>query len=222
MPYLSKKDSVAEHLRAQILRGDLQAGVRLHQDSVARALGVSPTPVREAFRVLQAEGLLEGETHHGMTVARLAPNEWLDYYEIRRLLETHALSRVTNISDKILDEMDECVNSGARSIRLRDIHPFRVSNARFHELLLESAHSRPLEEIGKSVMARSLFFIPLERSRMAGVLREHAAILKALKARSFPRAVRLLDAHLSSTIDNLRKHQSVKDAADWELEARAT
>lgn len=205
-PFLSKKDSVAERLRGQILRGALGPGTRLHQDAIATALRVSPTPVREAFRVLQAEGLLEGETNHGVTVARLAPSEWIDYYEVRRMLETHALARVTRMADDVLAEMASCVRSGARSMRLRDIHPFRVSNARFHELLLESAKSRPLEEIGKSVMARSLFFIPLERSRMAGVLREHIAILKALQDESVPEAVRLLDAHLSSTIENLRKH----------------
>lgn len=181
----------------------------MQQHQVATLLGVSPTPVREAFGVLQAERLLEGKLHHGMVVAQLDPTEWLDYYEIRKLLEVHALRRVRRVPTELLSQLDDCVQAGLDAMRLPDIHPFRLASARFHELLLEASGSRALVDLGRTVMIRSLFFIPLERPRLAGILREHTAILAALRRQDVRRATGLLDDHLGRTITNLRRHALV-------------
>src|ERR1700682_3249895 len=71
LTFTTKRESVVEYLRAEIVRGVLPAGTSLQQEDVARLLGLSPTPVREAFVVLEAEGLLESRRHKGVVVAQL-------------------------------------------------------------------------------------------------------------------------------------------------------
>ncbi|MDR7541769.1 MAG: GntR family transcriptional regulator, partial [Armatimonadota bacterium] len=82
---------VADVLREAILRGILLAGQQLRQDEIARELGVSHIPVREALRQLEAEGLVRLRPYRGFEVSELSPEEVEELYEIRIPLECQAL-----------------------------------------------------------------------------------------------------------------------------------
>ncbi|HOQ97964.1 MAG TPA: GntR family transcriptional regulator [Anaerolineae bacterium] len=86
-PFPSRQGFVTDRLRDAILKGYLTPGQRLEQNEVASLLGVSRSPVREAMQVLAAEGLITLEPHHSAVVAELSPQEVVEIYHVRGILE---------------------------------------------------------------------------------------------------------------------------------------
>jgi DNA-binding GntR family transcriptional regulator len=91
----TKRDQIVDELRRRILSGDLARGARMPQDDLARDFGASITPVREALRQLEAEGLVVSEPHRGVRVAGVDLAEVTATYVVRRLTETYAMRRAT-------------------------------------------------------------------------------------------------------------------------------
>jgi DNA-binding GntR family transcriptional regulator len=134
MEYVSKSDVVAAGIRDRIDRGELVAGDVLRQRDLAKLFGVSPTPVREALRKLEAEGFVVTELHHGTTVAGAADASTHESSLIRASLESLAAelaaARMTDADlddvDEILAQMEECEPGTALDARLdREFH-FRI------------------------------------------------------------------------------------------------
>src|ERR1700712_3564035 len=106
---LTTEQRIVELLRERILEGQLTIGERLRQDTVSHELGVSSTPVREAFRRLEAEGLLKIASHKGAIVRDLAPSERVEVLEMLRLVEAH------NIAFAIPGSTPEIVDAAAET-----------------------------------------------------------------------------------------------------------
>jgi len=90
---MTKRDQVAQQLRDLIASGEIPRGSRVRQDELAERFDVSITPIREAIRLLHAEGILVGEPRKGVRVAAASPDRLRSIYIVRRLLETHAMQR---------------------------------------------------------------------------------------------------------------------------------
>src|SRR5262245_9077955 len=86
----TKKDKVVESIREAVLSGELQPGERLEQDKLAERFSVSPTPVREALRQLEAEGIVDYNPHRGVRVAEVSLSDVREIYLIRGTLEALA------------------------------------------------------------------------------------------------------------------------------------
>lgn len=96
---------VAERIRTSILEGNLPPGEQLRQDYFAKTYGVSQSTIREAFRSLEAERLLESRPNRGMFVRRITPEDVAEVYALRECLETMALRRnFSNIDERLLDQ----------------------------------------------------------------------------------------------------------------------
>lgn len=93
---MTKRDQVANALRGMIASGELPRGFRITQDEMAERFEVSITPIREAIRLLQSEGILVGEPHKGVRVATVSPERLRATYIQRRLLETYAMQRAAH------------------------------------------------------------------------------------------------------------------------------
>lgn len=89
--YRTLEEMVVSALREAILSGVFAPGERLHQDRIATTLGVSRIPIRSAFRQLESEGLVVFQPHRGTTVGTLRPEEVAEIYDLRIMLEKHAL-----------------------------------------------------------------------------------------------------------------------------------
>src|SRR5688500_15710836 len=89
--FSTKMEAVADSIRRRILDGKLPPGMQLMQEQVAQELGVSPTPVREAFGVLEAEGLIERRPHRGVVVAERDPQGVAEAFEFRSAVEVLAI-----------------------------------------------------------------------------------------------------------------------------------
>jgi DNA-binding GntR family transcriptional regulator len=212
LQFLTKRDLVAEHLRRLILHGDLRPGTQLLQNEVAKELRVSSTPVREAFGVLETEGLVRREPHRGVVVARLDYREACELYALRRVLEMHTLERTLQlVDDRLIKDLAYIVKQGAAAVRHPEIHNYRSTTVQFHMRLVEGCGSPILAEITSIVISRSLFFVPYSGARAVRVAREHAAILEALKCGKRAQAARLMNLHLRATERTLVKSVDLRE-----------
>jgi DNA-binding GntR family transcriptional regulator len=199
LQFKSKAQAVYELLRRRILDSQYEPGQSLSIDGLARELGVSKIPIREAIKQLEAEHLVETILHVGARVATISLEQAEQVYPIRHALANLATSlAVTRITEAELsqlqalhDAMDEALDTGD----LRRIEPL---NRDFHQVIAEASRNPPLAELHRDLMARCSRFragVPLGRERAASVVREHAEILAALRARDAERCLSVTIAH---------------------------
>jgi len=201
MQYMTKREAVAESLRGEILRGALPPGQQLQQDEIARRLGLSPTPVREAFSLLVAEGLLVARPHRGVVVAQVYPGEAHDMYSVRSFVEVMAASRAAHhLSAAARAELGALLRKSSAALKRGDLYTFRRASARFHDLIAEASGSRVLTELTRTLTARVLTSVPLDRNRMRRLQTEHSQLLKLLKVGDPEQAAALMRRHLHETI----------------------
>lgn len=198
---------VRDVLRRAILNGDLPGGSRLVQAELAATLEVSTTPVREALRDLSVEGLVRFDPHRGAVVTEIDRDDLLDIYELRRLLEPHAMRQaVPQITDHLLAQL--------RKVHQRMIDdPHSASfvdlNRTFHMAIYEAGASPRLLSIIRSLEDAAVMYIGAAVKQVEGLRedanRDHGAILEALAARDVEAAVAAIDHHLTLPIKALRE-----------------
>lgn len=186
-------------LLGEIAAGGLLPGDRLRETEIAERLGVSRTPVREAIRQLEADGLVTHVPRQGASVRRLDHAEMVELYEMRAVLEGMAARLAARAADIELDEL-EAINAdlaGARSAH----EAFRL-NRMFHAALLDAARNRFLRHSMDGLQKAMMILGPTtlaETARFEVALSEHAALLEALRARDGERAEAAMRAHIETS-----------------------
>lgn len=181
--YASRSELAYRQLRKAIERGDLKPGQRVMEVEVAEWLKVSRTPVREALRRLENEGMLALEPRIGLVVASLSRQAMLELYVMREVLEgTAARLCARHASDLELMELEQLVD---REKRLQgDFEELARHNRLFHEAVHRGAHNRYLEKSLSAVndsmwlLGKSQMLLP-ERAKTA--VTEHAELLAAIR-----------------------------------------
>ncbi len=180
----SLRDQVYDRLRAAILSGDLAPGTPIIEASIAATLGASRTPVREALRRLETEGMLEPRGNRGSVVRELHIDEVVGIFEIREALETLAAGRASRRMtdrdfaslERLLAEMREHVDDADMMERL---------DTAFHDSILAHADSgrlkRILGDLRSEIQAWRIIALSTPERRRATVA-EHAAILRAMRS----------------------------------------
>jgi DNA-binding GntR family transcriptional regulator len=155
----SASAAAAELIRKAIVDGRLDPGSRLKEEELARELGISRTPVREALLVLQAEGLIESTPNRGATVRSYDAADLDDLYQLRALLEGFAArlaaARIT------AEEVDRLRDSCERFVGLRaddDVTELVQENVRFHDVILSAAGSQRLAQMVRGVIQLPLVY----------------------------------------------------------------
>lgn len=211
LSYFTKKDAVAEWLRNEILSGRLPSGAQLLQDEVAERLNVSPTPVREAFRELETEGLLLSRPHRGVVVVERDYEDLKALLEIRSLIETQAVRRAASrLSRDAGEELANLIKMSEQALRTVDLQATRASNGRFHEVLVKQAGARVYSELARVLIAQSRYYLPITLQRMREAVKHHHAILRALENRDGERAATLMEKHMQANLRWLRQTTSKK------------
>jgi DNA-binding GntR family transcriptional regulator len=203
--FLTKRDIVIEAIRRDILNAVLTPGSQLQQDEIAARLGVSPTPVREAFGTLQAEGFLENIPHRGVFVANPSYEDLIDIYDVRAVVEGLALRRAVANTKDTARRLIRLTTRAQQELKGGNFERIRRSTNEFHQLVIELAHSTTMTEIAGKLVARSLFFLPFELSYMQLVQDEHVTIAKAVQRGEIDAAVDLLADHHRRHAERLRK-----------------
>ena len=203
---------VAAYLREAILGGELKPGDRIRQEEVAERLGASRLPVREALRMLEAEGLTEHEAHKGARVPRLTPHEVDVVYQMRERLEPLALTE--SLPHLTVGEIRELEAIHERIAADADLREFMVLDRAFH---LGSYAGCASEQLSSTVTRLWNSTQPYRRAFMAlgGQQRrwivdhEHRLILDAIERRDTDDAERYLAGHIRRTRIELAAHPEV-------------
>jgi DNA-binding GntR family transcriptional regulator len=191
--YTSKSDMVAAMLREMILAGDLEPREPLRQRDLAARFGVSETPVREALRRLQSEGLVDADVHRGATVAEAEQGAIEENSQIRAALEALGASLAADrITEEELAELRQ-LNERMADPAIGDEY-FEL-NRKFHFLIYQSARS-PLLLTLMRLLWRSVSPGPLVARSRVDSARQHAELLQALGERDKDKAAALIKAHI--------------------------
>lgn len=198
--YKSKTDIVEEYLRRKITRGEIRPGQRLQQDAVALELGTSSTPVREALRRLEAEGLVTYLPHKGVMVREVDSSRIHEIYVLRALLEgfstREAVPRLTEENLVVLVALHEDMRA---YLLAGDMQNFTATNDQWHMTIHKAAASELLRQMIAWLWRISpwdaLWVIP---GRAEAAHSEHQRILEALRRRDAATAEQTMADHIRS------------------------
>jgi DNA-binding GntR family transcriptional regulator len=196
-----------EWLRRAIVARELRPGERIGQDDLAEQIGVSVVPVREALRVLEAEGQVTYRPRRGYFVTELRFEELVEIYELRQVLEERAARRAVPIVDAItIARMAEADREWQAAAAIGAVAQELDANRRFHFTLLEAADQpillRLIRVLWDSTEAYRALYYNLPHERKA-VQKAHAGIMRAVRARDTERTIRELDAHRARALETL-------------------
>ena len=208
--YEPKAHAIVRRLREAILDGRLPPGLRIGQEALARQLGVSRIPVREALRQLEVEGLVTLRPHSGARVARMDWAEHVELYRIREALEPLVIAESAPLlTDAQLERLTELVALIETSSD--DLHAWLEHDRRFHlESYAAAPRPRMLQMIdefwtsSQQYRRAHVLTIPAEELRL--VNDEHRVILEALHRRDAIEAETRLRMHLRRTRITLARH----------------
>ncbi|WP_051579535.1 GntR family transcriptional regulator [Pseudonocardia acaciae] len=211
----TKRDQIVDELRRQILAGDLARGARLPQDELARRFRASITPVREALRQLEAEGLLEAQPHRGMRVAGVDLERVTATYVVRRLTETYAMRRATlRLSRRDLARARELLAEEAAGTE-QDAATIRERNRRFHFLCYERCGMPALTERIAGMWEAFPWDLMLHSStRSKASHREHLDIMAALEAGDPDAVAEATERHLRNGFAPILRRLTGRDGPD--------
>ena len=196
-------EQIAAALRHDIVTGHLAAGTRLRQLEIAQRFGVSTTPVREAFGLLQSDGLVRMDTHRGVTVFLPTIEDLIEHYEIRRALEMLAVEKAAERFQSqdappliaILDEMRDT------SDPVRYVERNQAFHVRLYRLSGRARLVAMIEDLRNASLAYNHLYaaadVPHDAQRLD---REHREILAACQAGDSARAATAVRDHISQTI----------------------
>jgi len=205
----SLRGKVFQKIREEILSGVYQDGEELREVTLGEKLGVSRTPVREALRQLELEGLVTIVPNKGAYVTSISRKDVEDIYKIRSLLEGLCARWATkNITEQQILDMEELLLSEFHLKRNGKVKTIQVSelDSKFHKVLYEASNSRILEHLltdfHKYVkMTRQMSVGAPDRAEQS--IEEHRAILDAIKAKDADLAEKLADEHVMKVMENL-------------------
>jgi DNA-binding GntR family transcriptional regulator len=197
-PRVTKKDQLVGQLRRLILSGEIERGSRIRQDELAARFDTSITPVREALRQLEAEGLLVSEPHRGVRVASADLDAIKGTYIIRRLVEPYVMQRATRrISRRDLEQVI-ALNERMRATASTDVQAMGELNHEFHQFFFRRCGipslTRGMMNLWPAFPADMFEAIP-ERA-MASV-EEHDEILAAVAAGDLEKVWETVEAHVA-------------------------
>lgn len=188
---------IAGKLSQRILTGDLAPGAAVRQDHVAAEFGASHVPVREAFRTLEAQGLLVSEPRRGVRVAPLEPELVLEVTAMRAALEALALRR--GFPRLAAADLEEAASAIAEAEASQEILVWEAANRRFHHAITAPCGMRRLLATiadQQRTSARFLFAAWRDLDWQPRSDAEHRQILAELQAGRIEPAVRALETHI--------------------------
>ena len=206
----SLRGQVFDKIRSDILKGRYQKGDELVECTIGKEMGVSRTPVREAIRQLELEGLVQLIPNKGAFVTGISASDVRDIYLIRSRLEGLAARMAAeHISSEQLAEMEETIVLSDYHVKKEHFEQVCEMDGKFHKLLYAASGSRILEH------TLTDFHQYVQRVRMASITNrirmhksnsEHEKILEAIRNKDGDQAEKVAEEHISNTVENLKQY----------------
>ncbi len=203
---------VQNELERMILTGDLPTGGKLNEAAVAASLGVSRGPVREAFRALEASGLVRLEKNRGVFVRQIAVDEADEIYELRAVLDDFVGRRVAqSATPEQIRDLRARIERMEKAAARGDVDNYVAANLEFHDRLVELAGNRKLLAMYRRLV-NELHLYRRATLSQGGVLpvstREHRGIVDFIAARKPAAAGRAMFDHVMASRE--RMHEAAR------------
>ncbi len=207
--YLPLRDVVFMALRDAILKGEMKPGERLMEMHLANKLGVSRTPIREAIRMLEKEGLAVTIPRKGAQVAKMTEKNLQDVLEIRNSLDELAASMACQrMTKEQLVELKKAMNDFELATKSKNAKKICEADEVFHNVIYKMANNPKLENIVNNLreqMYRYRYEYIKENSTYQQLIDEHTAILDGLERRDAEYVRDIMHTHLENQIASVRK-----------------
>ena len=210
--YLPLRDVVFNTLRQAILRGELKPGERLMEIQLANKLGVSRTPIREAIRKLELEGLVLMIPRRGAEVAEITEKSLRDVLEVRGALEELAVKLACQkITDEEIAELRAAEKEFEMALHSGDVTKYAEADVKFHDIIYHATDNQRLIQLLFNLREQMYRYRVeyLKREEAHGkLLEEHKNIIETIAARDMDAAVdavcQHIDNQVSAVIDTIR------------------
>jgi DNA-binding GntR family transcriptional regulator len=210
----TNSSQAASVIRQLIISGEFKPGVRLRESELTKSLGISRSPIREAFRILESEGLLQIIPNKGASVTKFKEKDLHEIYELRALLESHGIRlSCKNLSQQNLEELKALIKEMEEKIISKDYSGYlRVSND-FHELYMKNCGNERLFSLFKTlrnnIMTVQIFARSFPGHDIESGVKEHKTILNALLKRDPDKAEMCIKKHLEFGLSRAKKYMRI-------------
>ncbi|MDE7311376.1 MAG: GntR family transcriptional regulator [Eubacterium sp.] len=212
--YLPLRDVVFQTLREAILKGDLRPGERLMELQLAAKLGVSRTPIREAIRMLEQEGLAVTIPRKGAEVARMTEKNMEDVLQIREALDDLAVQVACDkITEGQLELLMAAMKNFEHAVQAGDLSKIVAYDVEFHDIIYESTDNPKLvillSNLREQIYRYRVEYLK-EKENYPMLVREHEEIVEALKQKNKERVTDAMRNHIrnqAEVVKNIIREQ---------------
>jgi DNA-binding GntR family transcriptional regulator len=232
----SMRERAYIHIQRKIAARELEGGSPVSELLLAKELGISRTPIREAMGQLVAEGLLDQIPNRGVVVVQLDRRDIIDLYELREALEVYAVgkaarytvnpsdvARLQELADNILSFKAELEQSGKSALDAGQMHRFISCDLAFHTLLMRmAANRRILKVVNETRLLIRIFTMHRDGHKVADleqIHRYHCDVAKAIAQQDRERAMQALSEHIQTSLrerlegyDHWEREKSLRDS----------
>lgn len=194
-------NSLLGKLQKDILTGKLKPGEKLTEQNLCKTYGVSRTPVREALRQLETDGLVENILNRGAFVIGMSDQDYEDMFELRKAYEIQAVKwAIERITDEEMDKLEETFEFMEFYTLRDDIEKMLTINTGFHQVIYEASHNRMLQKMLSSyqnfLKYKGMDSV-YDENYLTTVLEEHRAIFKAFKDKDVKAGALAMEVHIN-------------------------
>ena len=199
---MSLRDSVLISLRQSILTGEMKPGERLMEIPLSKKMDVSRTPIREAIRILELEGLVTMTPRKGVVVAQISEESLRDVLEVRRALDKLAITLACErITEEEIAQLNEAGMRFAEVIGTKDVIEISRADVAFHDIITKASKNEKLQEMMSSLseeVYRFRFEYIKDADHHTLLVEEHKAIYEAIRNRDVETAVHVSMKHIDN------------------------
>ena len=188
-------------MQADILTGEMRPGEKIVEQKLCEKYGASRTPVREALKQLEADGLVEYILNRGYFVIGMSDQDFEDMFDLRRAYEIQAVKwAIERITEEEMEALEETFNFMEFYTMRKDTEKMLVINAGFHQIIYEASKNRMLQKLLTSYQNYLRYKSPevvYEENYLSMVLEEHRAIFKAFQDNDPREGGRAMEIHIN-------------------------
>lgn len=217
---MDRKNQAYEYVKNSILNGDLPQGAPVKELELAATLNMSRTPIREALRQLEAEGVVVSYPSRGTFVTTITPYDVEEIFELRILLETWALEKgFYRITDEELNQAEAAFTQSYEPFQWETYH---IADRAFHHMILDKAGNKRLSVFASTLdiqIERIRRFGAKEATRREHSYSEHMNIIKCMRNRDLLGSRLALQNHLRSVADSAIETCKIMEYSPYRAES---